>query len=390
MQRPPSPPSSPHFSGNLPLAANDDNTSIGAFTSYGVMTLVAFSLLIWCAAVPHSCTTTHATTRFQVSSSVMLSFAFLVVVAIAKTVLTKHIFEHFHAPVAMSALSCIVTALLLCPITVYTRQCRMLRVSEIVTFFMVCVAVAADLAFTNIGLSILPLAFQQSIKSTLPIATIALDFFINQARVSMRTISVVVGICIGPVIMSMDKDWSEDGNLFYGVVMLSLSIVAGALKYVLAHSAIKKYKTEMGVMGFTVWMEVIALVLLVPWSVVRGEVQYVLTSSSNWGLLVGTGAFGGVRILSQFYFLDNTSATSLAASNIVIQVGLTLSGSLFFHDPVTLPMVSGSIVTLVMSASYMYLKATDSREHRSTNNKIGEQEIESQQLKKNYTLVSES
>ena len=98
------------------------------------------------------------------------------------------------------------------------------------------------------------------------------------------------------------------------------------------------------------------LTLLVPWSVVNGELQMVWTTASSWYLLIGASLFGGVRILSQFYFLDKTSPTSLAASNIVIQVGLTLAGSLIFHDPVTIGLIVGSIVTFAMSASYMLLR----------------------------------
>ena len=304
-----------------------------------------------CAVVPISCN--HFSAR-----PVIASFCFLVAVAICKTVLTKYIFENLRAPVAMSALSCIVTALLILPINPYTGQFRVIRVDELATFSAVCAAVSADLAFTNIGLSILPLAFTQSIKSTLPIATIAIDFLINRYCVSCRVFTVVIGICIGPIILSLDKDWNADGEMLYGVMMLILSTVAGALKYVLAHSAIKRYKNSMGVLGFTFWMEVFAL-LLVPWSVINGEARLVWVSTTNWGLLVGTGAFGGVRVLSQFYFLEATSATSLAASTIAIQVGLMLSGSFFFHDPVTVPLIVGSLITFLMSASYVYLKANE-------------------------------
>ena len=203
----------------------------------------------------------------------------------------------------------------------------MLRVNEIPTFFAVCSAVAADLAFTNIGLSILPLAFQQSIKSTLPVATIAFDYAINNKRTSREILFIVVGICIGPIIMSTDNDWSANNDILYGVFMLSLAVLAGGLKYVLAHAAIKRYKSDMGVLGFTVWMELVALLLLVPWSIANGEVQQILSSNNhNWILLVGTSAFGGVRILSQFYFLDETSATSLAALNIASWTNLLRIG----------------------------------------------------------------
>lgn len=274
--------------------------------------------------------------------------------------LTKYIFEHIRAPVAMSTLSCIVTAFILLPVIIYKGQWRTVHLSEVCIFTGVCAAVAADLAFTNIGLSILPLAFQQSIKSTLPIATIAIEFLVLGKKVSVGVLAIVIGICLGPFVLSLDKDWEGNGEMLYGVVMLSCSIVAGALKYVLAHSAIKRYKKDMGIMGFIFWMEIFATVLLLPWSIVNGEMEELISGSQNWPLLVGTSAFGGVRILSQFYFLNKTSATSLAASNIAIQVGLTLAGTLFFDDPVTICLILGSSITFVMSSSYAYLKYKNS------------------------------
>ena len=82
-----------------------------------------------------------------------------------------------------------------------------------------------------------------------------------------------------------------------------------------------------------------------------------LKHASSWVLLIGTAAFGGVRILAQFFFLEKTSPTTLATSNIVIQVGLTAAGALVFHDPITVSLVLGTLITIVMSASYTYVKS---------------------------------
>ena len=79
--------------------------------------------------------------------------------------------------------------------------------------------------------------------------------------------------------------------------------------------------------------------------------------ASSWILLVGTAAFGGVRILAQFFFLEKTSPTSLAASNIAIQVGLTAAGALIFHNAITTSLICGTLITIVMSASYTYVKS---------------------------------
>jgi drug/metabolite transporter (DMT)-like permease len=227
-------------------------------------------------------------------------------------------------------------------------------------FAAICTAVAMDLAFTNIGLSILPLAFQQAIKATSPMVTTLLEFIIHKTHSTKEVYMIVFGICLGPIIMGMDKRWTSDSQMWYGTLMLGLSVIAGAFKYVLAHAAIKKYKSDMGILGFTIWMEIFAAIILLPWSLLNGEMKSVIFSdSANVRLILGTAAFGGVRILSQFYFLGETSATSLAISNIAIQVGLTVAGVVLFHDVLTICVILGSSVTFVMTSSFVYLKAVE-------------------------------
>jgi len=347
----------------LPLYPPDNPPSFPSLlfsvsSLYWTILFTIIAVIIWCGSIPHIIYRQDKyVISFNVACSTIASFSFLVFIAISKITLTKYIFEHIHAPVAMSALSCLVTALLLFPIVAYNGNLKLLHRNQIPMFSAVCIAITADLAFTNIGLSILPLAFQQSIKATLPTVTVILEILINKKKIPASVIAIVIGICIGPIIMSLDKSWDSDDRLLYGVLALTFSIVAGGFKYVLVHDAIKQYKEDIGILGFTVWMEIFAMIFLVPWSIINGELRQVIVSYSDWLLLVGTAAFGGVRILSQFLFLDKTSATSLAASNIVIQVGLTVAGTLIFDDPVTIELITGSCITIVMSASYLYVKS---------------------------------
>ena len=302
-------------------------------------------------------TNRYTLTNVSINTSTVLSFLLLVIIAMSKTVLTKHIFEHINAPVAMSALSCIVTGIMLIPVCIANGTLRLLTMEEGKTLSLVCLTVAADLAFTNVGLSILPIAFQQAIKSTLPVATVVIEFLLYQKCISKTLFAVIVGMGLGPITMALDKEWTTDSDLLYGVVMLSLSVFAGALKYVLAHSAMARFKQDMGVMGFTFWMEVFATIFILPWSIVNGEISVLMEHASSWVLLVGTSAFGGVRILAQFVFLEKTSPTTLAASNIVIQVGLTAAGALIFHNPITINLVYGTLITIIMSVSYTFAKS---------------------------------
>jgi drug/metabolite transporter (DMT)-like permease len=345
---------------SIPHSKNVTLLNDRSIANTGSFLILFVAMMLWCGVIPTIVrSVTYARSEFRMNKSAIVSFLLLVTIAISKTILTKHIFEHIDAPVAMSALSCIVTTIMLVPVCITQRTLHLLTIEESKTLAFVCITVAADLAFTNVGLSILPIAFQQAIKSTIPVATIAVEFLIYGKCVSRASLAVIVGICLGPITMALDKSWSSDSDIVYGVIMLSLSIFAGACKYVLAHSAINRFKKTLGIVGFTLWMEIFATVFILPWSIANGEISVLLEHSSNWLLLIGTAAFGGVRILAQFLFLEKTSPTTLAASNIVIQVGLTAAGSVIFHDSITLNLVLGTLITIVMSASYTFVKSSE-------------------------------
>ena len=75
-------------------------------------------------------------------------------------------------------------------------------------------------------------------------------------------------------------------------------------------------------------------------------------SVKDWALLWFTGAYGGVRIVSQFALLVHTSATTLALSNVTIQALTTILGIFLFGTPVTNFLVAGVSVTLLTTTGY--------------------------------------
>ena len=71
------------------------------------------------------------------------------------------------------------------------------------------------------------------------------------------------------------------------------------------------FKKELGPLAFLFWMEMGILCLIVPWALLNGELQQMLTtpySAGDWGLLWVASAMGGVRALSQLMLLSLTSA----------------------------------------------------------------------------------
>ena len=120
-------------------------------------------------------------------------------------------------------------------------------------------------------------------------------------------------------------------------------------------------------MTFTFWVEAACSLLPLPWALSTGEMQAMLghmrADRGGAALLVFTAAFGGVRILSQFYFLAETSPTSLAVSSVFTQVLLVAFGVLIFHEPVGASVQAGVGITVFCSVLYAYAKHVHRRSH---------------------------
>merc|ERR1712048_1016803 len=104
-------------------------------------------------------------------------------------------------------------------------------------------------------------------------------------------------LCLGTILVkwgSTDYDASP-----YGIMMMVTAVLAGAFKYVMAHSLIVSLRKELGVLAFTFWIEVFVAAMLIPWAVLSGEAGELLyggaaSTVADWALLCFTGAYGGV------------------------------------------------------------------------------------------------
>jgi len=291
------------------------------------------------------------------ASHLVFAFCFLIFVAVTKTLLTKTVFVHVPTPVAFSVFSCVVAAVCMVPIFVY-KPFLFARVNlkMLPTFGVVCMAIAIDLACTNVAISLLSVPLQQTIKSTSPAATILLESAMTRRCRHPLLYLVVVLMCVGPIVTSAGSTSFDSTPL--GAAMMVTAVFAGAVKYVLAHATIKAYKTTMGTLAFTFWVEIFVALILLPWAVLNGEAGVLLfeeRSAGDWMLLVFTAAYGGVRIYSQFALLEFTSATTLSISNVAIQAFTVFMGVALFHTIVTTYLTIGVTFTCVVSACYTYI-----------------------------------
>jgi drug/metabolite transporter (DMT)-like permease len=297
-------------------------------------------------------------------SAAVFAFSFLVAVGVLKTLLTKLIFTHSPTPVAFSVLSCIATNICLLPILLIRGEFRWLSSKALLNFAFICLAIALDLGCQNVALAILSVALQQCIKATLPTFTVIVESVIRRKKFHIAIYATVASICIGPILVASGSSWkakSEAGSQLFGAIMMMVAMLGGGFKYVLCHKAISEFRKDMGVLAFTFWVECFVGLMLAPWAIANGEAYRLITEKQTpgaWALLWFTGAFGGVRVVAQFYFLAKTSATSLAMSGIAMQALTIILGIIFFKTPVTGLLVFGVIFTVVTSSIYTYLKTS--------------------------------
>ena len=67
-------------------------------------------------------------------------------------------------------------------------------------------------------------------------------------------------LCFGSVLVKWGS--SDYDATPYGMIMMILAVVSGAFKYVLAHSMIRTFRDELGVLAFTFWVEVLVAIML--------------------------------------------------------------------------------------------------------------------------------
>ena len=223
------------------------------------------------------------------------------------------------------------------------------------------VFVAVNLACTNIALGYLPIALHQALKGTLPALTMCCETH-RGLRVSSPSLLIALGLLVGPLVVSMGENWENDANeLAIGTAVMLVSVWGSAMKYATGHRIIREYKHELGFVGFTFWIEVITALILLPWTVLEVDVESLYAIMHNWTSVLGMSAFGGVRILSQFWFLGETSATSMAIANVATQACTALLGTFAFAHPFTHTLLLGTVITLTCSALYAYLTTKKSR-----------------------------
>ena len=124
---------------------------------------------------------------------------------------------------------------------------------------VVCVMVAIDLGFTNMAISMLPLALQQCIAATTPAATVTIESVYEQRLQHPFIYTVIACLCAGAVLAELgsfgDAAGGGERNL-RGELMMLMAVFAASCKYVFAKATVQEYRDELGSLAFLFWVEV--------------------------------------------------------------------------------------------------------------------------------------
>jgi len=291
-----------------------------------------------------------------------LALAFYIFIAVLKTMLTKALFEGGAAfPVGFSAVSAVATCLVLVPIFIFDKSAWAVPKKDYMPgFILVCTLVALDLALTNIAVALLAVAIQQCIIATNPAFTLTIETIVRKKLSHPAVYGIILVLCTGPVVAQIGAP-ADDVNVT-GIFVQLAGVTCSACKYVFAHAVMQTCKKDLGTFAFLFWIDTLILVLLVPWSLINGELIALMSSPENavdWINLLLTAVLGGIRFFSQLLVLKVSTATTLSCANLAFQaINIYLSLALFGKPSLTAGLVIGSLITLGSAGVYTYFKTS--------------------------------
>jgi len=222
----------------------------------------------------------------------------------------------------------------------------------------VCLLVALDLALTNIAVSLLAVAIQQCIIATNPAFTVTIESIVRKKLAHPAIYITIIVLCMGPLVAQVGSAASEISGL--GIIVQLLGVTCSALKYVFAHAVMHTCKKDLGTFSFLFWIDTMILFILLPWSIINGELDALMKSpedATDWVNLIFTAILGGIRFFSQLLVLKVSTATTLSCANLAFQaINIYLSLALFGKPALTAGLVCGSLITLGAAGTYTYFK----------------------------------
>lgn len=294
-----------------------------------------------------------------------LAILLYIAVATTKTLTTKVLLMSIKAPVALSAWSSFITCL--CCVPVFIARPSTWGVPHAQNYrglTLVVVLLSLDMAFTNIAVSMLAVAIQQCLLAVNPTVTVILESIVHKKLNHPMIYLLVLLLCVGPVITNMAAASNSLQLSAMGIIFQLLGVLASSLKYIFAHSVMRECKRDIGSpFAFLFWLDILSLVILVPWAFLDDAEMYKLMagqqSALDWLKLIGNSAMGGLRFFTQLLVLRYSTPTNLSVANVGFQACSIYLSLWMFHDTEVTPLLLvGTLLTITLSLIYPLVKSS--------------------------------
>ena len=183
----------------------------------------------------------------------------------------------------------------------------------------------ADLALTNVAISILDPPQQQCLAALAPVFTFVVE---STLKLEFKQPIIVFFVCViaaGASVatlthMAVNQPLDKYNDQALGMVAMIVASLLSGCKLVLLRASSMTFRTQMSPIATLFWVDTMVFLVLTPLSIGLGE-MLTLVDAITLGppiLSVGvafTGALGGVRFLSELYALQYMQAVDLSIVN---------------------------------------------------------------------------
>lgn len=301
----------------------------------------------------------------------IFSVVFLILIAAAKTILTKAAFKQieFSYPIILSGMSCVVTDIGIAGVwgtglASYAAP----KKDKLWSFAVVTVMTALGMALQNLALNLLSVALQQALRATLPVFVVLFERMVLGKTHNKWIYVALIPLTVGPM---MCVNGSKGGDITtLGLAYMSAGVLMSALKVVYLEKVVRSVRKDMGMVSFLFWLDLFMIPILAPWAVANGEVFEVkdwskIGSGIAWFFLIMVSVMGGLRAYSINLVVKHASALTKTTADIFTQA-LTIYCSLIIFGTIATPMLhAGIAVTVAGFAFYTAIKYNDKQKAKA-------------------------
>lgn len=310
----------------------------------------------------------------------------MTLVSILNTQLTAAFLFHISADIAVgySLWSCIISPLCIVPVFFFVPSWfTWLRCEYLGDFALLCVFRFMDLSGSNIALSSISTALEQTIVASKPVITILLESLILLRPDHWVVYVVVAAVAVGDALAATTGDYISTTA---GIIAAVVAAIGSAGRYVYTRRLVVRGKHPIHPVALIFWFDLVLIFPFLIWALASSQLQafvfgvndgppdidegtqtVILPAGTHYhylGQATGVALLNGFKTVSQCAVLVYVSATSLSVAYVIAPTINILLSLLVTQTHAAGPLGPASVVGISMIGAfnlvYMYLRV-DSR-----------------------------